>query len=208
LNGGGLNNDATATLTHVTFSGNSAFNGGGGGLNNNGTASLTNVTFSGNTAAQFGGGLNNLNATATLTHVTFNGNTAGLSGGGIYRTAGTVLARASIVANSPSGGNCGGTITNQGFNLSTDASCSGFNQVANVMLGPLANNGGFTQTHLPQPGSPAIDLVATGCPPPATDQRGANRPVDGDGLGGAACDAGAVEYGAITSVVYLPLVRK
>ncbi|CAG0927899.1 hypothetical protein TFLX_00683 [Thermoflexales bacterium] len=32
--------------------------------------------------------------------------------------------------------------------------------------------------------------------------------VVGDGVGGAACDAGAVEYGAVTSMVYLPLVIK
>jgi hypothetical protein len=116
--------------------------------------------------------------------------------------------RASIVANSSSGGNCAGTLTNTGFNLSSDASCGGFNQVANVMLGPLANNGGTTLTHLLQPGSPAIDFVAVGCPPPATDQRGASRPVDGDGVGGAACDVGAVEYGVVISTVYLPLLIK
>ena len=49
----------------------------------------------------------------------------------------------------------------------------GFTQVANVRLGPLANNGGPTRTFLPMPGSPAIDFVITGCPPPSTDQRGA-----------------------------------
>jgi hypothetical protein len=112
------------------------------------------------------------------------------------------------VATSPSGGSCSGGVTNNGFNLATDASCSGFNQVANVIFGSLADNGGPTRTHLPQPGSPAIDFVATNCPPPATDQRGANRLVDGDGVGGAACDAGAVEYGAVVSLVYLPLVIK
>jgi hypothetical protein len=110
------------------------------------------------------------------------------------------------VANSPSGGNCSGAIVNNGFNLSTDDTCAGFNQVADIMLGPLANNGGFTQTHLPQPGSPAIDFVAAGCPPPATDQRGGNRPVDGDNNGVARCDAGAVEYGAVVAKIYLPLV--
>jgi hypothetical protein len=103
--------------------------------------------------------------------------------------------------------NCIGTIGNSGFNLTNDNTC-GFNNVPNVMLGPLANKGGPTQTHMPQPGSPAIDFVTTGCPPPATDQRGGARPVDGDGAGGAACDAGAVEYGAAVAKVYIPLVLK
>jgi hypothetical protein len=53
-------------------------------------------------------------------------------------------------------------------------------------LGPLANNGGFTQTHALLAGSPAIDTgTNTGCP--ATDQRGVTRPQ------GAACDVGAYE---------------
>jgi hypothetical protein len=65
------------------------------------------------------------------------------------------------------------------------------------LLGPLANNGGPTLTHMPQAGSPAIDQ-GSGCP--AIDQRGAARPV------GPACDIGAVEYGASLPWVYLPLI--
>jgi len=76
------------------------------------------------------------------------------------------------------------------------------------MLGPLANNGGPTLTHMPQSGSPAIDLVVGSCPPPANDQRGAGRPVDGDRNGTAFCDAGAVEYGVVVPRVSLPLVVK
>ena len=113
--------------------------------------------------------------------------------------------RATIVANSPTGGNCAGGVTNGDYNLSSDATC-GFSDIPNVMLGPLADNGGPTKTHMPLPGSPAIDLVVTGCPPPATDQRGAARPVDGDHNGSPRCDAGATEYP--TALVYLPVVRK
>ena len=58
----------------------------------------------------------------------------------------------------------------------------------NAILNPtLANNGGPTLTHALVPGSPALDAVATGCPPPTTDQRGVARPQ------GARCDIGAVE---------------
>jgi hypothetical protein len=45
------------------------------------------------------------------------------------------------------------------------------------MLGPLADNGGGTLTHVLLPGSPAIDAVpVVSCTVP-TDQRGALRPV-------------------------------
>ena len=115
-----------------------------------------------------------------------------------------------IVANSPFGGNCVGGSTNNGFNLSSDNTC-GFGvgrDSVDVMLNPLADNGGPTQTHMPQPGSPAIDTVATGCPPPFTDQRGGTRSMDGDGDGSARCDAGAVEYGALLRRVYVPVMRE
>jgi hypothetical protein len=105
------------------------------------------------------------------------------------------------VANSPAGGNCLGAVSNNGFNLASDTSC-GFTHQPNMLLGPLAGNGGPTRTHLPLSGSPAIDFVATGCPPPANDQRGAARPA------GGACDAGAVEAGVILPMLYLPLTSK
>jgi hypothetical protein len=56
--------------------------------------------------------------------------------------------------------------------------------VANVMLGPLQNNGGPTQTMQPMAGSPAIDLPGVSGTP-LLDQRGNIR------IGAA--DAGACE---------------
>jgi sugar lactone lactonase YvrE len=204
FDGGGLYNlyNGTATLTNVTLSGNKAV-GNGGGLYNPGTATLTNVTLSSNEAS-YGGGLYSLNfGTVLLVHVTFSGNTAHFAGGGIYRLSGsgTVTVRNSIVANSTSGGNCFGAVNNAIGNLSNDATC-GFDIVPNLVLGPLADNGGPTLTHMPLPGSPAIDYGSNGCPPPDTDQRGGIRPV------GSGCDAGAVEYGAILPMLYLPMIRK
>lgn len=62
---------------------------------------------------------------------------------------------------------------------------------ANPLLGPLANNGGWTFTMAPLPGSPLIDAGDnTTCL--ASDQRGLPRPVDILG-GGTKCDLGAVE---------------
>ncbi|MGQ0593935.1 MAG: choice-of-anchor Q domain-containing protein [Gammaproteobacteria bacterium] len=65
-----------------------------------------------------------------------------------------------------------------------------------AILAPLADNGGPTRTHALVAGSPAVDAVKRGCPPPFTDQRGFARPVDGDGDGRAACDVGAFELAA------------
>ena len=197
--GGGLMNNRTATLTDVTISGNSA-SWDGGGLANNDTATLTNVTISGNTAGERGGGLANAVGTATLTNVTISGNTAGISGSSTYRLSGTIALRNTIVASSLPGGNCDGGVTDGGYNLATDTSC-GIASVPDILLGPLADNGGPTQTHLPLPGSPAIDVVAAGRPPPDADQRGIPRP------SGPACDAGAAEYQATLSL-YLPAVQR
>ena len=82
-----------------------------------------------------------------------------------------------------------GPSDNCNLNASTDKVGAG----NNPLLGALANNGGPTQTLLPQTGSPLIDAIPTstcGSGPSAgitTDQRGVTRPQ------GPACDIGAVE---------------
>lgn len=75
------------------------------------------------------------------------------------------------------------------------------------LLGPLADNGGFTFTHALYPGSPAIDAGdPANCP--ATDQRGFPRPLDGDGLNGPRCDMGAyeAELKVFDFSIYLPMI--
>lgn len=88
-----------------------------------------------------------------------------------------------------------------GGNVVSDAGAGAFTQPndktsTNPLLLPLADNGGKTLTYDLDPASPAIDAVTTlvlaGCP--ATDQRGATRPQDGNGDQLAVCDAGAVEF--------------
>ena len=82
----------------------------------------------------------------------------------------------SIVANSSTAGNCYGTLTSHGYNLSSDTSCTlrGFhgsgdrNNMA-PKLGTLGNYGGLTQTIPLLSGSPAID---TGNPSGCTDGQG------------------------------------
>jgi len=82
-------------------------------------------------------------------------------------------------------------------NLDSDDTCgldelSGDVPGTDPQLGSLLDNGGATPTHVPGVGSPVIDAgddvsCASG------DQRSAPRPLDGDGLGPAVCDIGAVE---------------
>ena len=196
--GGGIVNGGTLTLTNVSLYSNQAGANGGGLHNYAGLATLTNVTLSGNQAAA-GGGIFNWD-TVTLTNVTLSGNEAP-DGGGIVNP-GTASLKNTLIAKGAQGVNCAG-ISGGSFNLSDDTSCgfgAGRDNV-NLLLGPLANNGGLTLTHMPQPPSPAIDGgTGSGCP--AIDQRGASRPQ------GLACDVGAVEYGAILPWLYLPLVRR
>ena len=106
----------------------------------------------------------------------------------------------SIVAGN-TGANCSGSPTSLGYNLEDTNTC-GFNQTADQnntdpQIGPLADNGGPTQTHALLAGSPAIDAGDdTVCVAPNndTDQRGESRPVDyeGDAVG-PFCDIGAFE---------------
>jgi len=63
--------------------------------------------------------------------------------------------------------------------------------IIDPQLHELADNGGYTLTHRPIGGSPALDRF-TGCS--GTDQRGAPRGVDFDHVFGNDCDVGAVEY--------------
>ena len=129
-------------------------------------------------------GIYNQNSSTTVTNSTFSGISASADGGGIF---GAATLKNTIVANSPAGGNCSETITDDGGNLEWPGNACGFALSADPKLGPLADNGGPTQTHALQPGSAAID-AAVGCPPPATDQRGVSRPQ------GGACDIGAFEF--------------
>src|SRR3990172_5201050 len=206
--GGAINNNGALTIRGSTFSGNRACDdsGGaidnsgmllvmdstfssnehcasGGGISNSGTLEITNSTFSGNSTGQSGGGILN-GGTLIVTNSTFSGNSA-FSGGGISNSSGTTPLRNTIVANSPSGGNCAGTITDGGNNLQfPDATCGASIPTADPLLGPLADNGGPTLTHALQPGSPALDAANPAfCP--ATDQRGATRPQAARGEMGA-----------------------
>ena len=208
--GGGIFNSNSVTLRGSTVNGNKTTKLDGGGLYNyQGVAFVANTTFSGNTASGWGGGVISNSGKTILNHVTLTGNSAA-AGGGIYNLTAdstrTIVLASTIIANSPSGYNCAQFAGSQDvqsgdYNLSDDNSfntfCAGGFQAldlsnANAKLGPLANNGGFTLTHLPLPGSAAIDAIPSG-------KNGCNTMVDPDQRGiarpqGATCDIGAVEY--------------
>jgi CSLREA domain-containing protein len=192
--GGGIyNGRGTLTVTNSTFSGNSATDIGGGILNDEGTLEVTNSTFSGNSALD-GGGIYNDDGTLTVTNSTFSGNSADDFGGGIAN-GGALTLKNTIVANSTSGGNCFGTITDGGYNIDDGNTC-GFGQATSrsdtdPKLGSLAKNGGPTQTIALKKGSPALNAIpdgVNGCGIELdTDQRGVLRP-EGEG-----CEIGAFE---------------
>jgi hypothetical protein len=74
----------------------------------------------------------------------------------------------------------GGVLGSLGYNLvETPAGCTGLVATDIVsrpaQLGPLASNGGPTQTHALLPGSPAINAGTTANHAPTTDQRGVAR---------------------------------
>ena len=176
--------------------------------------SITSSTFTGNSATGIrpnsgstglGGAIRENGNPTTLTHLTIVGNHADWVGGGIVGGSHATL-RASIVADNTAanGGhpwdiqrNCSNTLADGGFNLQwptlnpsdgNDRRCAASVTFLPPQLGSLAANGGPTATISPLYGSPAIDAVTSGCPPPATDQRGYARP------NGPRCDVGAVEW--------------
>ncbi len=195
---GGISNFGSATLSNVTVSGNNMVTGtfgAAGGISNFGGAALTNVTISGNSN---GGIFNPSGATLTLNSSTVSGNSADCCGGAI-RNFSTATLKNTIVANNTTDDCSGsGSISSAGYNLDSDGTCglagAGDISSTNPLLGPLANNGGPTLTHALLADSPAIDAGSGDCPPPATDQRGVPRPIDGNGDATALCDIGASEY--------------
>ncbi len=226
-------NGGTVELTDTTISDNSAYTVDGGGIDNLGTLKLTNSTVSGNSAGRDGGGIDNFEeslvtlvnstvsgnhanfgggianqGTVELTNSTITGNSANNEGGGIknFFPGNMVELVNTIVAGQALGTDCHGIpVTSNGHNLDSDGSC-GFSApgdlTADPLLGPLQNNGGPTETHALLTGSPAID-TADDVACPATDQRGKDRPIDGDGNGLAICDIGAFEKEEPTAITLL-----
>jgi CSLREA domain-containing protein len=206
--GGGQ--DFQVTISGSTITGNTTHdNTAGLFVGSHSMCTLTNSTVSGNMADNYAGGLMVALGTATLNNVTvadnmadFDGVGGGDTGGVLLGVSSTLFLRNSIVAGNTDEGtspDCRGGLTSQGHNVIGDTTgCSyapgaGDQTDTPALLGPLADNGGPTQTHALLAGSPARDMGDPGVPGSggttceAVDQRGIARPV------GAACDAGAFE---------------
>ena len=223
----GLGGFSTLNITNSTISHNTAVTtnnapGFGGGIVNHGssTMNIANSTVSSNSASSIGGIYNLQYSAASLNNVTVTNNTASFYGG--VHSIGSLYLRNTIIAMNIapqypdfyySGNITWGSIYTLGNNLigisdtasrfpvggSGDLVGTSSNPI-NPLLGPLANNGGQTDTHALLLGSPAIDagnncVVDNSCftvPPLATlitDQRGAGFLR----LQGTAVDIGAFE---------------
>ena len=182
--GGGIYNDGTLTLTNVTVSNNVATGGtastdpGGGGIYNDtaGTVILADATISGNSVpggsgtGSGGGGISNLAVPGsfTLANSIVAGNTATNLGPDAYGNFASL------------GHNLVGKTDNSSGWKGTDLTGTIASPLA-PGLGPLADNGGPTQTMALLLGSPAIGKGSVGLIPSGitTDQRGLPRVVSG-----------------------------
>ncbi len=186
---------SSLTLIESTVSGNDNSGSDGGGIG------LFQFTGYGGTTTYF---LNIVNSTITE-------NTTDMAGGGIYASYyGQVDLTGTIVSGNTQGSS--GDIYNNSapYHTATDTIIGNADGTAfaadgvligdtaspvDALLGPLADNGGPTLTHMPLAGSPAIDANASSTS--GADQRGAERPWDyaGAAAGGVA-DIGSVEAGS------------
>ena len=97
------------------------------------------------------------------------------------------------------------------FNASTDETCgfTGANNLENIdnpINGSLSNWGGFTPTLMINDSSEIVDFVESNCS--STDQRGSERPLDGNDNGTSNCDVGAVEINRNTDPVVSDIIFK
>jgi predicted outer membrane repeat protein len=223
--GGAISGEATVTVINSTIARNAAVAHVGGGIWARGDLYVANSTISNNYAEGQGGGIlaaGNVGLVNSTVIDNIASVAANIGAGGRLEAFGSIIGPAKI---DPLGSQVQPTQTNCrvsaarsfGYNLVSDASC-GLNGPGDVVglppqLGALADNGGLGETHLPQPGSPALDripiascrfapfgdvlegeqhlegLVDDRLALMAKDQRGRVRPQ------GAGCDVGAVEAG-------------
>ena len=206
--GGGIYSNGQGSSVGVARSavtGNTA-SGVGGGIAAGFLIVATDSTISGNSAGTKGGGIYTYDlAEGQIANVTIANNQAGTEGGGIFVFATPFLSlenpvfRNDIIAGNtaPTNRDCGGEPVSGGHNLvGSPGTCIDFKAASNdkvgttaapldARLGPLANNGGSTLTHLLLAGSPALNA---GLSCTEVDQRGLSRE-------GVPCDIGAVEIG-------------
>lgn len=216
--GGAVFAAAPITVSGSTLSGNKATSGGAiasfDWQSNPSSLTLINSTISGNEAASHGGGIWSFTGGVDISNSTITLNRGEYGAGGVMakhwiaegmgsdeiRISGTVVAGNSTYAGAVDiDAFLDGLVVVGSGNLVDDSSASLPEGTLSgpAMLGPLADNGGWTWTHAPLPGSPLIDagnnlLTLT------FDQRGVGfaRTV------GAATDIGSVEYFDKTDIIF------
>ncbi len=205
--GGGIFNAGTLVLERVLVADNLAGGTGialgqGGGIYNQAALRATNVTIARNTAggalalSRGGGVFTGAPGTSRLTNATVVANRAAVIGTGanLYSDAARAELRNTIVAGAVGAPSCGGGVTSLGHNLEDRTGC-GLGGPRNLRLGQLQDNGGPTDTRLPQADSPALD-AGEACA--QTDQRGVPRPQ------GGGCDIGAAEREVAAAAIAPP----
>ena len=197
-------------VVRSTFVGNEAqdpqFGGDGGAIEHCGTCTggtegstldVINSTFVGNIAENGGAIWNTLEV--YVLNSTFKDNAPTFQDGAIANPPpGIITFENSILDNLP-GLNCRAPTNNifsAGHNIETSIHCeleaASDQSRTDPLLGELGDNGGPTPTIPLLENSPAIDAGGNNnCP--ATDQRGQERPVDGDNDTIETCDIGAYE---------------
>lgn len=150
------------------------------------------------------------NGHAVVAYSTFAGNTGDALFSMVTGPIGVLEAELAASVIGPNEADCAftagnGLFTSLGYNVTDDASCfaaaTGDQVVADTMLGPLASNGGLTQTMALLPGSAALDAIPPGsaeCGTITADQRLVARPQ------GVNCDAGAYEQVVLTDTATSP----
>jgi CSLREA domain-containing protein len=217
LEGGGIYNDGELTIYNTLISNNNASGaGGGGGISNSesglgaGKVTAENITISNNTGDNGSGIFSSTVITITNATIAYN-----FGSGAAFFNTGISYLKNTILGLNQDFINCGGigNFETLGNNLEDGSSCHFDTQLNDqINTNPLLigdtpqDNGGFTNTFALEMNSPAIDKgTNTGCP--STDQRGYDRPKDGDGDGTAICDIGAFEANELT-ILYFPLLNK
>ena len=221
-NGGAIENtNGTLMVNYSAFVNNlSTENGGAIFETTNGTTTVTESTFSGNQATQSGGAIYNDGASLSLYGGTLSGNSAA-AGGGIFNSlsGGTVTLGNTIVAGNPATSSpdvdgqifssSGNNLIGDGTGITGISNGSSGNQIGTSanpvvpLLSTPGNNGGPTETMIPQPGSPTICAGSVALIPSGvtTDQREAGFPnTNTTYISGSTCvDIGAVQTNYVLS---------
>lgn len=232
IDAGAVGGPERVSITDSTFIDNTAADGDGGAVFAGIYFDVVRSTFSGNSSGDDGGALYSGGGSGSvIQHSTFELNTATTRGGAVYTgdnylavqmstlvsnsapqgahayiSISTFNMYSSVFADAREGDGCHvSSFANGGYNFDDDGTCTNslaFGPGLDPLLLPLADNGGYTPTRMPAPGSPLLDRIeAELCALHIDSQFFAATPYDQRGLdildvlnrGDAGCDTGAVE---------------